>query len=98
MRKTVMDVRSPSDDLRSMFFALVRGSGSFAPGIDVDLQLEHLGHKLEVKGSGSEFRALFPSFFSLIHYAISLWPLRKMVPEGWVIRLECGWFRYRYRC
>jgi hypothetical protein len=65
--------------------------------VEMDLRLEHSGHKLELTGSGSEYRASFPSIFSLIHYAFSLWSLRRQIPEGWVILLECGWFRYRYK-
>jgi hypothetical protein len=64
---------------------------------DVNLHLEHSGHKLDITGSGPEYTVRFPSVFSLLHYAITFWPLRKHLPEGAVIQLKYRFWSYRYR-
>jgi hypothetical protein len=65
--------------------------------VEVDLQVEHSGYKFDLKGSGPEYRARFPSLFSALHFALALWPIRKLAPKGLVLRLECIGMSYRYR-
>lgn len=55
--------------------------------LDVDLRIEHAGHQLDLKGSGQRFVARFRTLRGLIHFGRLLWPLRKQMPKGWVVRI-----------
>ncbi len=64
---------------------------------EVNLLVEHAGHKLEVTGSGPEYRVRFPSLLSAIHFGTTLWPLRKYTPRGMVVVLEWRSLKFRYK-
>jgi hypothetical protein len=63
----------------------------------INLHVEHSGHNVEITGSGPDYDVRFPSLSSVLHFGIALWPMRKWVPEGFVIHLKYRSFSYRYR-
>jgi hypothetical protein len=64
------------------------------PTLDVDIVVEHGGHKVAIQGSGRRFIAKFPTLFSLGHFALRLWPFRKLVPDSCEWQVE--WRGYRF--
>ncbi len=64
---------------------------------DVNLRVEQSGYELEVVGTGPEYLVRFPSLGSVFHFAFAFWGVRRMVPEGLVLRLKYRGFGVRYR-
>jgi hypothetical protein len=56
--------------------------------LNVDLRLEHAGHLVNIKGSEMRYVATFPTFSSLLHYAIVFWPARKTLPEAASVEIQ----------
>ena len=65
------------------------------PALDVDLLVEHDGHRALVKGSGHDFVTRFPTLPSLMHFSRILWPWRKHLPSDLGLRIEWSIFRFR---
>lgn len=57
--------------------------------LDVDLLIEHEGHRMKLTGSQNRFAAEFSSLVSLFHYARTFWSQRKIAPPG--TSLSIGW-------
>ena len=64
------------------------------PALDVDLLIEHQGHRVEVKGSGRHLVATFPTLFSLWHFSRAFWPVRNYVPLDLDFKVEWRSFRW----
>ncbi len=58
------------------------------PVLDLDLQIEHEGHRLALQGSGRQFVAKFQSLRALIHFGLRVWPFRKLAPASLRLRIE----------
>jgi hypothetical protein len=64
------------------------------PVLDLDIQIEHEGHKLGLQGSGREFVAKFESLRALVHFGLRAWPFRKLAPSS--CRLQVEWKGRRF--
>ena len=63
------------------------------PVLDVDLLIEHGGHQLKLRGSGTRFAAKFPTLLSLLHFLRISWSSRKRIPREASFHVE--WRRLR---
>ena len=61
--------------------------------VDVDLLVEHDGHKLKLNGSDSRFVARLPTLVSLFHFGGLFWSLRKRIPQQASLHMEWRPFR-----
>ncbi len=52
------------------------------PEFEVDLAIEHDGHRLHLTGRDPEFTAEIPSFLSLLHFLRAGWPYRYLLPAA----------------
>lgn len=62
--------------------------------IELDLAVEHAGHRVRLTGAAGQFVARFPALSSLLHFARIAFPFRKRFPRGFSVRLEwrgLGW-------
>jgi hypothetical protein len=58
------------------------------PALDLDLRVEHGGHRVSLTGTGKRFTARFPTVASLLHFARIFWPLRKRFPREYSLRVS----------
>lgn len=63
------------------------------PVLDVDLLIEHDGHRLKLRGSERRFVANVPTLLSLLHFSRIFWQYRKRVAEEY--SLEVQWRQLR---
>lgn len=56
--------------------------------VDVDLLIEHDGHKLKLTGSDSRFVARFPTLAAVLHFGRVFWTSRKRVPRQASLHVE----------
>jgi hypothetical protein len=62
--------------------------------LELDLAVEHAGHRITVTGAGGRFVARFSSLSSLWHFARLYLRDRRRMPRGISVRLEWrgfGW-------
>jgi hypothetical protein len=65
--------------------------------LDVDLQIQHKGHELRLKGSGTSFVAQFPTLSSLLHFLREFRTFRRQIPGEATIVAEWGRLRIPVR-
>lgn len=58
------------------------------PVLDVDLLIEHAGHQLKLRGSGTRFAAEFPTLLSLFHFLRISWTSRNQMPKATSFHVE----------
>lgn len=63
------------------------------PVLDVDLLIEHGGHQLKLRGSGTRFSVRAPTLLSLFHYLRISWASRNRIPREASVHVE--WRRFR---
>ncbi len=63
------------------------------PVLDVNLLIEHGGHQLNLRGSGTSFSVIVPTLLSLFHYLRVSWAFRKQIPREASVYVE--WRRLR---
>jgi hypothetical protein len=63
------------------------------PVFEVDLLIEHGGHRLKLRGSGTRFAARFPTLLSLFQFLRISWASRKRIPPQASFHVE--WRRLR---
>jgi hypothetical protein len=63
------------------------------PEFEVDLAIEHDGHRLHLTGRDPEFTAEIPSFLSLLHFLRAGWPYRYLLPAGRTLSVR--WWKVR---
>jgi hypothetical protein len=52
------------------------------PELEIDLSVEHNGHRLRLTGRDPEYVAEIPSIGSLIHFFRAGWRHRRLMPSG----------------
>lgn len=58
------------------------------PALDLNVVVEHGGHRVAVTGSGRRFIATFATVSSLLHFFFASWRLRKFFPESYSFQAE----------
>ena len=58
------------------------------PALDLDLIIECNGQCTSIQGSGHRFVATFTTLGSLIYFARTIWPLRKLLPKGYAVQAQ----------
>lgn len=56
--------------------------------LELDLAVEHAGHRVQLTGADGRFVARFRALSSLLHFARLAFPARKLFPRGLSVRLE----------
>lgn len=58
------------------------------PVLDVHLLIEHGGHQVQLRGSGTRFSVIVPTLLSLFHYLRMSWAFRKRIPRQASVHVE----------
>ncbi|MBY0505970.1 MAG: hypothetical protein K2X03_18785 [Bryobacteraceae bacterium] len=65
-----------------------------AQRLELDLTVEHGGHRAKIAGEQGNFLAVFPTLSSLCHFAVAAWPLRHDRPAGITLRVQWRGLRW----
>lgn len=65
--------------------------------LELDLTVEHAGHRVQLTGADGHFVARFAALTSVLHFARLTFPARKHFPRGLALRLQWRGLAWRVR-